>query len=413
MNKILTNIVFVLLCAVLVFAALARGGVQGWAVTVIHMLTLAAAIVLLMQKTLDWDWKRVVTPLDLLIVLLLLLASVSTYFSTLRPASVKALLLLLNYAAVYYLVTYTVRKRRQQYVFAGLIICQGFFLATFGLLKLAGLQIFPWFHYRDLPDFGALTATYGNPNHMAGFFEMAIPLGLGLLLADDSPKRNITYAPVIFLMGIGLVLTMSRGGWSCAMLGLIFLAAALLFKRDFPRRRTGIALTGSGIVLVLVMLSSYPAVRELLTVPEVIDQAGGLDGRLQVTKAVIAMIQDRPLLGFGPGTFAYSFLQYQPPGIQGWYTMAHNDYAHFTAELGILLPLFMIWMMIALFRHGFRKMKSPDLITRGISLGSMAGIFAILCHSFIDFNLHIPANALFFTILCALVAGPSATEEKD
>jgi hypothetical protein len=42
----------------------------------------------------------------------------------------------------------------------------------------------------------------------------------------------------------------------------------------------------------------------------------------------------------------------------------------------------------------------------------MAGIFAILCHSFIDFNLHIPANALFFTVLCALVAAPDKTKAQ-
>ncbi|GEM_PF-4463530 len=40
---------------------------------------------------------------------------------------------------------------------------------------------------------------------------------------------------------------------------------------------------------------------------------------------------------------------------------------------------------------------------RGISLGTMAGVTAILIHSIGDFNLHIPSNALLFSVLAALV----------
>jgi O-antigen ligase len=186
----------------------------------------------------------------------------------------------------------------------------------------------------------------------------------------------------------------------------------LLFSEEFPRRRMAIILTCSSIVAVLVLLSSFPAVQELLTVRQVVDQAGGLDGRLQISKAVVVMIQEKPFLGFGPGTFAYSFLQYQPPGIQGWYTLAHNDYVHFIAETGVLLPVIMVWMIIALFWHGFNKLHNPSLFIRGATLGSMAGIFAILCHSVMDFNLHIPANALFFTVLAAIVAAPEFRIKK-
>lgn len=35
----------------------------------------------------------------------------------------------------------------------------------------------------------------------------------------------------------------------------------------------------------------------------------------------------------------------------------------------------------------------------------MTGIVAILVHSLVDFNLHIPANAILFAVLAALVVG--------
>ena len=36
-------------------------------------------------------------------------------------------------------------------------------------------------------------------------------------------------------------------------------------------------------------------------------------------------------------------------------------------------------------------------------LGTMSGIVAILIHSFVDFNLHIPANAILFTVFVAML----------
>jgi O-antigen ligase len=413
MHKILSNISFAFICLILVFTPLARGGVQGWAIAVMHIVTLLALAILLVQRSLEWDWHWIRTPLDWPIAALLLLTFFSTVFSSHRPTSVWAFLLLLNYVIIYYLVIHTVHSRGKLRGLLWVILGTGGFLAIFGLIKFSGLNIFPWFYYDDLPYFGALTSTYGNPNNIAGFFEMTIPLALGLLLADRRGRRSqIMYLPMLLLFGIALILTLSRGGWTCAMLGLLFFLSMLLFSEEFPRRRMAIILTCSSIVAVLVLLSSFPAVQELLTVRQVVDQAGGVDIRLQVTKAVAAMTMDRPLLGFGPGTFAYSFLQYQPPGIQGWYTLAHNDYVHFIAETGILLAAIMVWMIIALFWHGFKKLHSPSLFIRGATLGSMAGIFAILCHSVIDFNLHIPANALLFTVFTAIVAAPEFRIKK-
>ena len=69
-------------------------------------------------------------------------------------------------------------------------------------------------------------------------------------------------------------------------------------------------------------------------------------------------------------------------------------------------------MIIALYRKGFKKLKNPSRLVRGITLGAMSGISAILFHSVADFNLHIPANALLFAILAALVVAPLPTSSQ-
>jgi hypothetical protein len=63
-------------------------------------------------------------------------------------------------------------------------------------------------------------------------------------------------------------------------------------------------------------------------------------------------------------------------------------------------------MGVGLFQNGFEKLKSPSRLVRGITLGAMTGVTAILVHSISDFNLHIPANAILFTMLAAIIAAP-------
>jgi hypothetical protein len=73
----------------------------------------------------------------------------------------------------------------------------------------------------------------------------------------------------------------------------------------------------------------------------------------------------------------------------------------------------MVWMIIALYRKGFKKFKNPSRLVRGSTLGALAGITAILVHSFGDFNLNIPANAILFAVLAALTAAPVSEKNSS
>jgi len=76
------------------------------------------------------------------------------------------------------------------------------------------------------------------------------------------------------------------------------------------------------------------------------------------------------------------------------------------AEMGLPAAVFMLWMLIVLFKKGFRKLNHPSRLVRASTLGALSAIVAILCHSLSDFNLHIPANAIMFTVLAAIVTAP-------
>ena len=170
------------------------------------------------------------------------------------------------------------------------------------------------------------------------------------------------------------------------------------------------ALIGGFFAVALIFLASTPVVERMRTALQKGEETS-LHSRMIVWGGVMKMIGEYPMLGIGPGTFTFIFTQYQPPGLKSHYTMVHNDYLHFTSEVGLPLIAIVVWMIIALYKKGFRKLKNPSRLVRGITLGSMSGITAILVHSISDFNLHIPANAMLFTVLAALVVAPLPKQE--
>ncbi len=109
-----------------------------------------------------------------------------------------------------------------------LVFC-GVFQAAYGaLMTLSGLEY--GFFIEKTHGLGAVTGTFVNANHLAGYLEMCIALGVGLILADmsttpaadwrESARRLLNtilgdkarVRVALIIMVIGLVLSKSRMG---------------------------------------------------------------------------------------------------------------------------------------------------------------------------------------------------------
>ena len=393
------------LFALLIFTPLARGSVQGWAITIIEMLTLFALTLFLLERCLTWEWKWIKTPLDKPIIVLIILSIMSIIFSLHKQTSIRSFTLFLTYLVIFYLVINTVRTRSQFRQLIYVIISVAVFLALFGLFKNFGANPFPWWGYVDLNYGDRLTSTFGCPNHLAGYMEMSLPLLICLFLLGFRSGIVFILGYLSLLLLVALMLSLSRGGWISTLLSLSFMAIALLNSRHFVRKKLLIVLIAGSLTLAFIALVSTPVVERVMTAMEKEEEAS-FYSRVVAWGGVMDMISDHPLIGIGPGTFKTVFTQYQPPGLSAHFTMAHNDYLHFISETGLLLIPVIIWMIIALYRKGFKKLKNPSRLVRATTLGSMTGITAILFHSITDFNLHIPANAILFVVLAAITVAP-------
>ena len=125
--------------------------------------------------------------------------------------------------------------------------------------------------------------------------------------------------------------------------------------------------------------------------------------RLNVLRDGLKMAADHPLAGWGLGTFPVVYPQYRSFYTSKFVNQAHNDYVQVLVETGVVGFALVVWGMVVFFREAFRKMDRAPALLRSPALAATVACTGLLVHSFLDFNLHIPANAALFAVLCALV----------
>ncbi|MBC2704269.1 MAG: O-antigen ligase family protein [Desulfobacula sp.] len=335
------------------------------------------------------------------------MCTVSFISSAHKPFAFEGLFMLLTYITAYFITLASVRTRKQQRILVYVIISTAVLISIIAILKRFGLTPVAFWIY---PDVGGISHTsnsaagvYVNRNHMAGFLEMAIPLLMILFITRQRPletKLGLIFL-VIFLLTTQ-AFTLSRGGWISTINAILFLSAVLLARKNYAHTKA-ILTIGTGIIIIsLFILASLPVVERITTLTQQ-DPTDNISGRMRCWKGVINQIKDNPLTGTGPDTFTTAYSVWQIPGHAVLRRYAHNDYLHFIAETGILFIPVLIYTLFCFFRSGFQKIKSRSRQTRGFALGAMAAVFAILIHSFSDFNLNIPANAFVFTVIAGII----------
>ena len=137
--------------------------------------------------------------------------------------------------------------------------------------------------------------------------------------------------------------------------------------------------------------------------------------RLEIAKDSWKMFSHRWVLGWGLGTFPTIYPRYRSFYTDLFINEAHNDYAQLLVEMGLLGFGLTIWFLVRLYQHGLptSRRRWEFQWDWAVSLASLLGCTGILIHSFVDFNLQIPANAAVFYALCGLaVSMPLETRSR-
>ncbi len=392
--------------AVLLSSPLAFGAVQPWA-----RLTLEACAAILLalwtiRQASRAEIRIIGNPLfaPMLAFAAIAVLQLLTGSTVYRYATQSELALYAAYGAFSFLLVQLLLRTRQIKRFALVLTAYGAALAFFALLQ--GLSSNGRLFWLRQPRFGGwIYGPYVNHNHYAGLMEMLLPAALAVALSHySSAAQKISASLAGMLMAITIFLSGSRGGMVAFAVQIVILSVVILrHKRN--RAAFLVAIIALLAVAISVWMIDSSSVSRLASIAA--ETHGEISGgtRLTIDRDALRMFLRRPTLGWGLGSFAEVYPQFRSFYTDFRIDEAHNDYLQFLVEMGLPGLLIMIWFVTALYRNALRKLEDwPSNINGSVALAALLAVTGILVHSFVDFNLQIPANAALFYALAVIAA---------
>lgn len=307
-------------------------------------------------------------------------------------------------------------------------------------------------------DHAIAKGSFINRNHLAGYLEMTLAAGIGLMIAKLDDQRVRTWKQwardwlavlvsekarlriMLIVMVVGLIATRSRMGNAAFFFSLLIAGTVAIILSRHATRAT-VFFIASLLVLDIVIIGGVVGVEKVFTriehtnllkfdaapvdagatreggglelrkPPEALASASGAPGprsyreesveeRTEAARRAALALRDFPVLGTGGGSFHIAFVPFQPSDVRGYFDHAHNDFAEFVIETGIIGGVLLATMVLSsLFQAVRIQSVRRNRLARGMAFGSLMGIVALMLHSLVDFNLQIFSNSLFFILL--------------
>lgn len=261
---------------------------------------------------------------------------------------------------------------------------------------------------------------YICPNHLAGLLEMMAMVALGLACWSNWRAAWRVLAGYCALMCLaGVAITGSRGGYLSVVFGLVAFAVLSLWA-VWLTRQGGFWLMFAGLLVSaavivgggLLFMSQSTTLHTRLG--QVYDPT---NLRLLMWKAAMMQYHLSPITGTGSGTYLFYGRQFRLPMVQDDPMHVHNDYLELLAEYGLVGAVLCGLLLLVHFGSGMVGLRrivreqiqpgSPRLSNDlALCIGALSAIAALLLHSVVDFNLHIPANTLLVAFLFGVIAAP-------
>jgi putative inorganic carbon (HCO3(-)) transporter len=228
-------------------------------------------------------------------------------------------------------------------------------------------------------------AWYPSANHLALMLGRAWPF---LIAAALSGWRTMWLPASV--VGLGLLLTFSTGGWLGA-LAAVLVVVAMLTRRQLALRFGGLA------AVVLIGVSALAIAGVLPERLNPLRQTGGF--RLDLWLSSLQMVRDHPLLGIGLDNFAYLYQQVylrEAAAAEPNLSHPHNWILHVWLELGLLGLIGFGWLVVRFWK------QARQVGTTWVVAGAAGAMADMLVHGFIDNSYFLVDLAFVFWLLLAL-----------
>ena len=316
-------------------------------------------------------------------------------------------------------------KKNNKYFYSLLMVV--LFCAVYGLVihfKFPD-QILWTQRYTDAYE-GRLRSTYICPNHFAHLIQMMIPFCIAYLSMSRSYlslKLLSLYSVIIFVPT--LFLTESRAGWLGTIISIVIFTCLFAFNKSKKLFYTTLIVTPIIAISILILGWNFSETfqRRMLPVVEFIQGQieGGVgsesrDFRPQTWSDTIVMIKDKPILGFGPGNYNFTFPKYRETFKDQRIVTGHphNEYLELISDYGLIgFSLFSTAWLSSLYILLKNSIQSRDKRHKIFGFSAISMIIGTMVHSFFDFQMHIFPNAMVFSFLLAISLAPQKNNIKN
>lgn len=390
----------------LLFGPLAFGAVEQWSILLMETGSAALFLLWIGKQVFEGEMKIRANPLFLPMGVfgLLIVLQLAFHRSAYQHDTISLALQYVAYGMLCFLACQTLLRGVQARKLGMIFSVYGAAIAAFALIQ--GISANGKLYWLRQPRTGGwIYGPYVNHNHYAGLMEMLVPIPLVLSLTQlvSTKVRNTAAAAAAVMVGT-IFISGSRGGM-LAIVGELLLLAVLLIKQKRGLRTA----VGLGVFLVIVVglltwVGGGELSRRIATIgPSHTELAS--DMRSYINRDGLRMFLQKPVFGWGLGTFPVVYPQFRTFYTNFFVNQAHNDYLQLLVEMGVLGFATMIWFVVTVYTTALKKIGNwTGDIGGAVALACVLGFTGILIHSALDFNLQVPANAALFYVLCTIAA---------
>jgi len=246
-------------------------------------------------------------------------------------------------------------------------------------------------------------STFVNPNHLAGFLGLCSPVALGLALSARDRQDRALYGFMGVIAGVGVFMSLSRGGIVAFCAGAVFLFIFAATRRSRKLRRIALVQALAAGVLVLAGYLAYDTViKELKTLGDV--KAVAEEVKIRSWSGTLPMMADHPVVGIGRGAYATVYPRYKTVEANRTFHHAENQVLQNMVEWGPVFGVLFIGVFLVAFLLALARAR------QSFSMGGcLAGVFVISLHNLVDFNLEVGGVAMPFLIIMGILAASPFT----
>ncbi len=294
-----------------------------------------------------------------------------------------------------------------------------YFIAAIVFKKIANIKKFMWLYMSALcavviytliqhSKFGfeeeaghwIMSPFYNDHTAYGAAISMFIPVSIGFLFFPGTSRTTKLFASLLLsILVIGVIFSFGRAAWISIVVAFAIFVFIILRIKFYVLAISFAIIVGTFFTFQHEILdrlsknkqdSSANLAEHIRSISNITTDASNLE-RINRWQAAMRLYNERPILGWGPGTYQFVYSPYQSSqektiistnlGDKG---NAHSEYLGPLAEMGIPGMVIVLILLTFIIITGLRVYKKGDKKIKLLSLMVLLGLMTYFAHGFLN-----------------------------